>query len=244
MTTTPNNFQDATKTDFAAADDLWASEHNLPRYSRFVAKLMTDAIIGNKVMEFGAGIGTIAAAYTSLAGVRPDCLEIDTSFREILSDRGFHCISSIENASDTYDAIYSSNVLEHIEDDVGALTSLRPLIKRGGTLVLYVPASMRIYSDHDHQIGHYRRYEKHELVSKLTSAGYQVMKAEYVDCIGYFAWWQLKLHRNQQSSVSANPAQLKFFDRYVFPVSRALDLLGVKYLFGKNLYVVATPINR
>ena len=50
------------------------------------------------------------------------------------------------------------NVLEHIEDDVAALRTLRRLLRPGGRIVLYVPALNGLYGAYDRKVGHFRRY--------------------------------------------------------------------------------------
>ena len=54
-----------------------------------------------------------------------------------------------------YDTVICSNVLEHIEDDVRALRNIRTLLKPGGRLLLYVPATPRLYCAIDRHVGHH-----------------------------------------------------------------------------------------
>ena len=65
------------------------------------------------------------------------------------------------------DLIYTSNVLEHIDDDLAALKQLRATLSPGGRIAIYVPAMQVLYSDMDRSLGHYRRYGRQELLAKL-----------------------------------------------------------------------------
>lgn len=67
----------------------------------------------------------------------------------------------------TYDAILCLDVLEHIEDDVGAVRRLKDLLAPAGILLISVPALQSLYGYHDQQLGHYRRYSKAQLLKTL-----------------------------------------------------------------------------
>ena len=45
----------------------------------------------------------------------------------------------------------------------------------------------------DNEVGHYRRYTRHELVSKLKNVGFQNIQIEYADSAGFFATLIFKL---------------------------------------------------
>jgi 2-polyprenyl-3-methyl-5-hydroxy-6-metoxy-1,4-benzoquinol methylase len=104
-------------------------------------------------------VGTLAQNWEVKTGIKPECLEIDNSLRTMLVDRGFKCHDKPESVTKTYDGIYTSNVLEHIEDDVETLRKIHGMLKPGCNLVIYVPAFMCLYSELDSSIGHYRRYQ-------------------------------------------------------------------------------------
>ncbi len=67
-----------------------------------------------------------------------------------------------------------SSVLEHIKDDQEYLWTISRLLNRGGFFLFTVPGDMRLYGKRDIAYGHYRRYEKQELIDKLGNADLQV----------------------------------------------------------------------
>ena len=230
-------------TNYAGAAELWANEANLPRYNLdIVRKLSRLASSNARVLEFGAGIGSLAQIWAKQKGIKPICLEIDSNLKNIIQKRGFECHSSLENIEGQFDLIYSSNVLEHIEDDQKALGQLHQKLKPGGALALYLPAFQCLYSDFDAAIGHYRRYEKAELMNKLKNANFAIEKCEYADSIGFFAWLTTKNKKYDQNTNTNNHMQLKFYDQYIFPISSTLDSFGMKYVFGKNLLAIARKL--
>ena len=62
-----------------------------------------------------------------------------------------------------HSAVVAFNVLEHVEDDVGALRGARARLRPGGVVVMLAPAFELAMSRFDREIGHYRRYSKHTL---------------------------------------------------------------------------------
>ncbi len=227
-------------TSYAGEAELWANEANLPRYNLdIVRKLSRLASSNARVLEFGAGIGSLAQIWTKETGIKPICLEIDSNLKNIIQDRGFECYSNLEDIEGQFELIYSSNVLEHIEDDQKALEQLYQKLRPGGALALYLPAFQCLYSDFDAAIGHYRRYEKAELIYKLQNAHLSIEKCEYADSIGFFAWLTTKTKKHDRNAKQSNDCQLKFYDQFIFPLSGALDKFGMKYVFGKNLLAIA-----
>jgi len=81
-------------------------------------------------------------------------------------------------ADGEFDRIVCSEVLEHINNDVQAITELVRVLRPGGTLAVSVPRWLPevinwSLSDEYHNAtgGHIRIYTDHELVDKITKAG-------------------------------------------------------------------------
>lgn len=88
-----------------------------------------------------------------------------------------------------FDALLCLDVIEHIDDDLGALKLLRGACRLGGKLILTVPALGKLYGMRDHALGHYRRYNKVELLAKLSVAGLAVRTCQYWNMAGVPAYW-------------------------------------------------------
>ena len=74
----------------------------------------------------------------------------------------------------TFDAVLLSEVLEHLDDDAGALAAVLELLAPGGHLVITVPANPALWTHWDDLAGHRRRYRRPELASRLLAAGFAV----------------------------------------------------------------------
>lgn len=207
-------------------------------YDWIIRKIVNDAPLGReaKVLDFGAGVGQAAEIYYRMTGIRPDCLEIDDRQRAIIEAKGFKVYPCMEAITDKYDLIFSSNVLEHIADDVSALKLLRTRLSATGKLIVYVPAFMSLWTAMDERVGHYRRYSKDTATEKLSQSGFKAVKIRYCDSVGFLlslAFKYLGDKRGEPSMLS-----LRLFDNVLLPLSKALDMVTHRW-FGKNIYFVA-----
>jgi hypothetical protein len=106
-------------------------------------------------------------------------------------------------------------------------------------LAVYVPAHPCLWSQLDEAVGHVRRYRRAELRDKLAAAGLEVLTLYYADSIGFFAAFYLRLRGYERGRGVAGDGPMRFYDRVCYPVSRVLDALGARRLWGKNLFAIA-----
>jgi hypothetical protein len=238
------NLQNPGRLDYAGKRELRNSEIGLLNYNKNIILKMqnyfkTSPNDKKQVLEFGAGNGALAQIWKKEHGINPICIEIDPILIVSLENSGFKSFKNIDELG-TVEFIYSSNVLEHIKDDVDALRTLRKHLPIDGKLSLYVPALPILFSDFDVQVGHYRRYTRKELIRKVESAGFQIDACFYQDSIGILVGILLKIIGYKQDSNLGSQATLTIYDRLIFPVSLFLDKILFKKLAGKNLFLFAT----
>ncbi len=78
-----------------------------------------------------------------------------------------------------WDVITAFDVIEHLDDDIGALHRMREALGPGGQVVISVPAYMFLWSPHDDLNLHKRRYTRRLLVDRLENAGFRVQRSSY-----------------------------------------------------------------
>jgi SAM-dependent methyltransferase len=213
-------------------------------YFDWIVGLFGDALSGD-VLDHGAGTGALSARLVAranrLIALEPEAVLFDGLRRRFAAVAN---VTPLQGTIETYltqhgerslDAIVSSNVLEHVEDDIACLQQLRRALRPGGALAVYVPARQELFGSLDRQVGHQRRYTRAMLRERLQQAGFFVQWARYGNLAGVLPW----LISGRVLQRPAIPAkQLGFYDRFVFPVSARLErLLPVPY--GLNLAALA-----
>ena len=71
------------------------------------------------------------------------------------------------------------DVLEHIKDDGHFLGLLNRKMKENGRVVITVPGFMSLWSSEDVSGGHFRRYQKDDLIELAELCGFRVMYCSY-----------------------------------------------------------------
>lgn len=137
-----------------------------------------------------------------------------------------------------FSTVFGINVLEHIKDDNKALKNIRSVLKINGKLILLVPAKKKAYTRLDKELGHFRRYEKKELIDILENTGYRIEKIYYFNIVGLISWYlRDKVKRN---NIHLKPYHISLFDKIV-PTLRIMERY-VKIPVGISLIVVARKV--
>ncbi|NER24443.1 MAG: class I SAM-dependent methyltransferase [Symploca sp. SIO1B1] len=95
-----------------------------------------------------------------------------------------------------YDIIVSNDVLEHIENDVQVIKKFSEMLKQNGTICISVPAYPWLFGFHDENLGHYRRYTKQDLLSKISRyfkiEKYRYFAASLIPVVLLYSCWLRK----------------------------------------------------
>ncbi len=186
---------------------------------------MIEPYVGGDIVEIGAGHGTMSERLARLGAVTAS--ELSPRAAERLRERfAGSAISVAEGAADVvmgdeqFDSAVLINVLEHIPDDLGALSAIYRGLRPGGTVAVFVPAHELLYGHFDRAIGHQRRYRRSTLAQALTMAGFDLVELRYVNLPGFFAWFAVArvMHRTPTESSLA-----RAFDRLAVPVIRVVE---------------------
>lgn len=242
--------QNNSQSEYSGKSELLVGEETLISYNKFIVKSFIDFFeipatnhvskeSEPRTLDFGAGYGALAICWREMTGLPVECLEIDEIQKRELEKRGFVSYNSISQIQSHFRYVYTSNVLEHIENDVQTLKEVSNLLEDSGRIGIYVPAFMCLFSDLDRSVGHYRRYSKRELIRKVESVGLQVIDCRYVDSIGFFASLVIRIFGWRSIGGIGSAGSLSFYDKVVFPISRMIDKVTFGRLLGKNIILLA-----
>ena len=211
---------------------------------------------GDRVLDIGCGEGrhTIRACQESDAV----CIGADFGYDNLVTTKGkleFHqaiddlaCrdwglsamdITVLPFKDESFDVVLCSEVLEHIPDDIQAISELIRIVKPGKTLAVSVPRAWpekicwQLSDEYfNANMGHVRIYSKKEIIGKIEARGPKYLGCHYAHSIHSPYWW-LKCfvgptrtdstavnlyHRLLVWDLMKKPALTTFVDRLLNPV--------------------------
>lgn len=211
---------------------IWYNQWTLQKFEQYLR---------GDILEIGCGIGNFTNTLTSYGKI----WAIDINNEYIKKTRewvdgdvqvGFGDIEKGEYFFQTrkFDTIVCLNVLEHIKDDVAALNNLYKLLKKNGELILLVPAHRFLYGEIDRSIGHFRRYEKKELIKRLEKLGFKLAFSRSINFLGALGWFMAGKILQQETVEEEN---IKIFN-LIAPVVLSIENL-IEPPFGTSILVIA-----
>lgn len=222
-----------------------ADAHN---YTNWVIEQFRPYLTG-RIVEVGFGHGL----YSRVLGERGDYCGVDHDRDSVeratqaMPDRSFAvCDILVRDQLHTLfpngvETVFTINVLEHIEDDALAVANLVDVLKPGGHLLISVPAHMMLYNDLDRLAGHFRRYSTARLRDLLAGQPVELVRLSYFNPVGGLGWLANRLKRHTSLNDDAVNGQIALFDKYMVPVSRALDPLSRSF-FGQSVTCIARRV--
>ncbi len=139
----------------------------------------------------------------------------------------------------SHSCLISYNVLEHIEDDIGALRSMARLVRHDGYIVLVCPAFPFAMSPVDIATGHVRRYTRRSMTAALTTAGLDVVDVRYANSLGLVCYYAFTSLLRKQPSTGGT---MTFYDRVMVPVVRLTERVIERPPFGQSVVAVARVV--
>ncbi len=201
-----------------------------------------------RILEIGGGIGNISDCFLKdreelvISEMQPEYCDIirkrfegNPHLKEVIT------MDIVDPEFDTkyvayfgsFDAVFALNVVEHIADDRKALANCKKLLKKGGHLVILVPAFQTIFNHFDAALGHYRRYNLKTLLPVFKSARLSIVHQQYFNLIGIAGWW---VSGSLLRKKVIPEGQMNLYNFFV-PVFRIIDKFSRKWL-GLSVIVV------
>lgn len=137
---------------------------------------------GGKILNIGCGTGGTVSLLEEFGQV--DNVDVSDEAVEYCKKKGIKKVKKYDGKrlpyrTGSFDTAIALDVLEHIEDDMAALSEWYRVLGPHGKLIITVPAYNWLWSDHDVRLHHFRRYTVSELYRKLSESGFTVKKRSY-----------------------------------------------------------------
>lgn len=202
-----------------------------------------------RILEIGGGIGNISQCFLNdgeelmVSELQPEyCDIIRKRFENHQTLKGVIAMDIIDPEFDSkyasmfgsFDSVFALNVVEHIEDQNQAITNCKKLLKKGGHLVILVPAFQTIFNHFDTALGHYRRYTAKTLRPVFEASHLPVVHVQYFNLIGIAGWW---VSGSLLRKKIIPEGQMKLYIYFV-PVFRIIDKITNQRL-GLSVIMIA-----
>lgn len=139
-----------------------------------------------RILDAGCGTGRNLIEFAPLGEVTG----VDTSSEalQFCRRRGLESVQegrveALPFDAQSFDLVLATDVLEHVEDDLAALRELHRVVVAGGHLLATVPAYRWLWSQHDVDYHHFRRYTARQFAHRVREAGWSPIAWSYFNSI-------------------------------------------------------------
>ena len=166
---------------FAVEDSHWWHQHKRALVIQWLKQWNQKP---GKIIDVGAGTGKILEELKfkgwEVLGVdgAKEAIHLSQK-RGVVVKRVNLANSRLPFAAGTFNAAISLDTLEHLKDDLGILKEMSRIVKKGGTIIITVPAHPWLFSYWDKMLGHYRRYSKIDLIKLCRRSGLKLINVSF-----------------------------------------------------------------
>ena len=154
---------------------------NIPIVNRqkdLITKMIDESNLNENFIEIGCGDGHNLEKF-SIMGMKGTGIDFSEEAIKIGKEKKLKNIQIKEGdlfeiEEKNVGLVFLLFVLEHILNDNAALQKINSIQRIGGYLILSVPAHKKSYSMQDKLAGHFRRYNKSDLINILHKSGYEI----------------------------------------------------------------------
>ncbi len=183
--------------DDAHGGEILDRLNRAPRFNQWIADVIRP-YVGSRVLEIGAGTGNLSMQLMPRSVYW--ATDVNRHYLDYLlklrATRPYMRVAFTDAADQktyptgqSFDTVVCLNVIEHIQDDIGALRNIWSVLADGGCAIILVPCGPWLFGTLDEVLGHFRRYTADELASVCVEAGFHVEAILKFNRAGVPAWW-------------------------------------------------------
>ncbi len=222
-------------------EDSWWYWGRAKIVQRLLSKYATKRT--RSILDYGAGKGGMFEVWSTFSK-NVDAYEPSVTAREEVQKRRYAHVFATEAEAlhTTYDIISLCDVLEHIENDVDTLRRIGASLANDGNVIVTVPAFQWLWSEHDTQHHHFRRYTTSDLRRVFDAAGLEVTYVSYWNMSIFFPAALMRLLGESGASTLCLPTILDSCLRAVLSIEVAL-MRFFPLPFGLGVVIVGKRIS-
>jgi SAM-dependent methyltransferase len=191
-----------------------------------------------RALEIGPGAGNNLEIFADLGISDVHIADMDHTALEMCKTHGtingvILDASALPYSDESFDFILAGDVLEHVLDHEHAAREIVRVLKSGGRAIVTVPAFRVLWSEHDQQAGHQRRYRLREF--KNLFSGQEIK----IDRCHYFNWF-LFLPTLIVKKITQLIRPTKYLDATTVP-TRFNSLLKLVFAYDVRLSKILHP---
>jgi len=191
-------FSDRVYTADAYGSHILGRLSRAPRFNAWMADVVRP-FCGKRVLEIGSGTGNLTRRLVPrdryvASDVNPLYLH---TLQTLTADRPYltaqHCDvtdpATFPRIDGGFDTVVCLNVVEHVDDDKGALENIRAVLSESGRAIVLVPQGPWLFGTLDEVLGHKRRYDEQGLRKVAAAAGFHVTAIVPFNRMSSIPWW-------------------------------------------------------
>jgi SAM-dependent methyltransferase len=148
------------------------------------------------ILNAGVATGATSEMLTDFGKVtsleyEQECIDFIRDKVAIEVDQG--SITDLPYSNQAFDLVCAFDVVEHVEDDQRAVDEMIRVCKKGGSILITVPAFQSLWSEHDVINHHFRRYRLSQLTELFRKDQGEVVYASYFNFFLFLPIWLARL---------------------------------------------------
>lgn len=156
----------------------------------FQAGIRTDA----RVLDIGTSTGANLRMFKHLGFQNVTGMDFSDEAIRYCEQKGFGPvhkgdICAMPFPDSSFDLVLATDIVEHIDDDAGAMKEVARVLSPGGVALITVPAFLSLWGRQDEVAQHKRRYLRKPFAGLVSNAQLRVIKCYYFNYLLFVPIW-------------------------------------------------------
>lgn len=220
---------------------------------KYILQILKSSPRDSKILDIGCSSGVLLNDLIEIGFKKENLYGIDISEKAIYNCKqngiknSFVMDAQEINLPEKFDIIIASDCLEHIQNDEKAISNWYSILKKNGVALIFVPAFMFLWSNHDEANMHFRRYSKRQLTEVLNKSAFEINKSSYWNFFLFFPIILVRIYTNLSKSKKTNgnlntpPAFNNLFFNLLRFENKILNYIN--FPIGVSTYCIVTKKN-